>query len=83
MTPLDLADIHRRIDTQRPLHWAVAARLVREVEALRTENERLRDALSAAQALASSDGSTLQPGPKLSCDAAPDRAPFVTKDDAK
>ena len=81
MTPLDLADTQRRIDTQRPLHWAVAAQLVREVEALRTENERLRAALAVAhQAPASSDGSTLQPGPKLSCDAAPDRAPFVTRD---
>jgi hypothetical protein len=78
MTPLDLADIHRRIDTQRPLHWDVAARLVREVETLRQQNEALRSALASSVA-APSDGER--------CDhpfaPAPSARPLTSDDSAR
>lgn len=49
----DLAPIRACIQSQRPIHWTVAAQLVRELEALRR----------AHQAPASGDGSTFSPAP--------------------
>lgn len=62
---IDLAPIRACIQSQRPIHWTVAAQLVRELEALRR----------AHQAPASGDGSTSSPAPApRSDDAVPGRA---------
>lgn len=57
---VDIDPIRKRIESQRPIHWGIAAKLVRELEALRADNERLR-ALDATRTTSASgcDGSTL------------------------
>lgn len=58
---LDLDAIRVRIESQRPLHWSLAARLVRELEALRNENEALRSAHASSVAPASDGAGCDQP----------------------